>query len=451
MHLTTTPHDTAPTVALLTWGNLIEDFLEPNGLTIERFREGFTGSWIFAWARSLAVAGVRSEIVCVSRDARSTVHTTHEPTGTPLVILPTTRAYRAVERRMTYPYGRSARQVFGWTTPRPWPRRALAEVVREVAPYLATPPIRLARAARRGRWQAVLCQEYEYPRFDVCVLLGQAMRIPVFATFQGGREQHGRLERFVRRPAIALSAGLIVGPDREVERVRDRYGVPARKLTRTGNPLDTDVWRPRDRAAARRELDLPDDARIVVWHGRVAIEHKGLDLLLDAWRRLTTTNDSDLRLLLVGGGQDDPVVDRLVVEQRLPGVVRVDRHIHDPQVLSRYLSAADVYAFSSRHEGFAVAPLEAMACGLPIVATDVSGVRELLPEGEASGGIVVPINDAAALAAGIDRLLGDVALRHALGARALVRAESAFSIQVVGERLRDVLLGDQHGRWTPEG
>ena len=209
----TAPAGGAPTIGILGWGNVIEDFLEPSGLTLERYCNEFTGSWIFGWARALAYAGVRAEIVCVSRDAMATVRTVHRPTGTPLIIL-------------TNPYGRSAREVFRWKTEPSWPRKALAEIARELAPYAATPPLRLARAVRRGRWQAVLCQEYEYPRFDVCVVLGRVLRTPVFACFQGGRHQHGRLERALRRPATALSRGLVVGPDQEAARVRARYAYP---------------------------------------------------------------------------------------------------------------------------------------------------------------------------------------------------------------------------------
>ena len=68
----------------------------------------------------------------------------------------------------------------------------------------------------------------------------------------------------------------------------------------------------------------------------------------------------------------------------------VEEWVLDRARIRTFLSAADVYAFPSRHEGFAVAPLEAMACGLPIVAADAPGVPDLLACGEACGGIMVP-------------------------------------------------------------
>ena len=105
----------------------------------------------------------------------------------------------------------------------------------------------------------------------------------------------------------------------------------------------------------------------------------------------------------------------------------------------------------SRHEGFPVAPIEAMACGLPVVAADVAGVREILPDGEASGGIVVPAGDAGALGPALTRLLDDEALRARLAGAALARARDAFSLEAVGTRLREVILGDGDGGGGGDG
>jgi starch synthase len=118
-----------------------------------------------------------------------------------------------------------------------------------------------------------------------------------------------------------------------------------------------------------------------------------------------------------------------------PGAVRwEDCWVRDRDVIRRYLSAADISVLSSRREGFPVAVVEAMACGLPVVATDVSGVIDAL--GDEPAGIVVPREDAAALAKALGRLLDDEPLRRQLGGRARRRVETEFSFQTVGCRLR---------------
>src|SRR5207249_1362666 len=122
-----------------------------------------------------------------------------------------------------------------------------------------------------------------------------------------------------------------------------------------------------DHETGRVRLGLPPTARVVVWHGRLHVWKKGLDVLLDAWE-LVRERVEDARLVLVGDGPDAGVVAERAKDR--PGVVLVDRLVHDVGELRGYLTAGDVYVFPSRHEGFAVAPIEAMSCGLPIVAAD---------------------------------------------------------------------------------
>jgi glycosyltransferase involved in cell wall biosynthesis len=119
----------------------------------------------------------------------------------------------------------------------------------------------------------------------------------------------------------------------------------------------------------------------------------------------------------------------------------VDRFVMDRDELWQYLAAADVSALPSRREGFAIATLEAMACGLPVVAAEVNGIAEIMEGGEESGGVVVPSGDAAALAGGLGRVLDDEQLGRELGARARRRVQEQFSLEVVGGQLRQFITG----------
>jgi starch synthase len=167
------------------------------------------------------------------------------------------------------------------------------------------------------------------------------------------------------------------------------------------------------------------------------MRRKGLDVLLDAWE-LVRKERQDLLLLLVGTGRNTGELRRRADQD--PSIRWIDRFVLDREELWRYLSAADVYTLPSRHEGFAVAPIEAMACGLPVVATDASGVPDLLGSGDEGGGVIVPREAPAALASALLRLLGDPRWAHELGARARRRAEQRFSLEVVGGSLRDFMF-----------
>ena len=286
--------------------------------------------------------------------------------------------------------------------------RQWRRVARHVVPYLATPVTVLAREIRRADCGAILCQEYESPRFDAAVVVGGLLRIPVFATFQGGNWQRSAVERRVRPLTLRRCAGLIIGSSTEAARVQERYGTPPEKISRTFNSLDLQQWRPGSRQDARRALEIPETTRVAIWHGRIDIRTKGLDVLLEAWQSICSSRpEQDLLLVLVGSGAGADALDE---EIRRTGVSRlrwIREYVMDRARIRQFLNAADVYVFPSRREGFPVAPLEAMACGLPVVAASVAGIVDIFDRGEECGGVVVPSGDAVSLAGNLGRLLDD--------------------------------------------
>ena len=435
------PTTQQPTIALLPWGNVLEDFLDTIGVSLETFCKEFIGSWIFGYVQALQQAGVRTVVICISARVAVPSRFTHAPTGATVWVLPVPRIYRLLRRKILNPYGRTVREVFGDIRPSRVLLLPFLAVVKGLVLYLTTPLRLIAHELRREGCKAILCQEYEYPRFDACVLLGRLIGLPVFASFQGGDYQRSRIERYLRPHALRACAGLIIGTQNETERVQARYGAAAAKLARIFNPINLELWKSINRSKARDALAIPLDALVVVWHGRVSIQQKGLDVLLHAWERICRERPGqDLRLLLVGTGKDAERLRQRLEFMHLPGVLWVNEFVNDRKVIRRFLSAGDVYAFPSRHEGFPVSPLEAMACALPVVAADASGVADILEGGEASGGIVVPRDDPDTFALALGRLLDDPVWRSELGKRARRRVEAEFSLEAVGKQLRTFLF-----------
>jgi len=430
-----------PTIALLPWGNVLEDFLDTVGVSLEVFCNEFRGSWMFGYVEALRQVGVRTVVICISARVAVPSRFTHAPTGATVCVLPVPRIYRVLRRKILNPYGRTVRQVFGEIRHSRLLLLPFLAALKEVVLYLTTPLTLVAHELRREGCKAILCQEYEYPRFDECVLLGRLMGLPVFATFQGGDYQRSHIERYLRPHALRACAGLIIGTQNETERVQARYGAAPAKLARIFNPINLELWKSINRSKARDALAIPLDARVVVWHGRVSIQQKGLDVLLHAWERICRERPGqDMRLLLVGTGKDAERLRQRLEFMHLPGVLWVNEFVNDRKVIRRFLSAGDVYAFPSRHEGFPVSPLEAMACALPVVAADASGVADILEGGEASGGIVVPRDDPDTFALALGRLLDDPVWRSELGKRARRRVEAEFSLEAVGKQLRTFLF-----------
>jgi glycosyltransferase involved in cell wall biosynthesis len=256
------PPDDAPSpvLAIVPWGLILEDFLAPNELTLDDFCDEFTGSWMFGYVDALHAMGIRSVIVCVSSGVDVVTRRVHRPTGADICLLPVPRVYRFLRRGMRSAHGRTVTAVFRgphWGHLALWP---LLFAAKELAPFVSMPARTLARELERDGCRVVLCQEYEFPRFDVCVTLGQLKDLAVFGTFQGGDYQRWRLERIVRPLTVRRAAGLIIPSAAEVERVRTRYR--PRAIAQIPNPIDLDTWRPYDRSPVRREFGIPEQARV---------------------------------------------------------------------------------------------------------------------------------------------------------------------------------------------
>ncbi|BAZ13304.1 putative glycosyl transferase [Calothrix sp. NIES-4071] len=437
-----------PTVALLPCCDVFEDFFDTIGLSLETFCNELTGGWMFNYIEALQLAGVRTVLFFVSSRVSETVRLKHQPTGATICVMPSPkiyRAYRAMRRQAVDVSGGTIKAKASDVQAKVSNRRSRLEAIKDgiksLGSYVSTPLGLLIKELRREGCDAILCQDYEYVRFDTCVLLGKLMRLPVFATFQGGERLASIVEYPSRWLAMRLSTGLIIATQTEIQRVRANYSVAPAKIARIFNPMNVMTWRAINRDKTRAALGIPTDATVVVYHGRMEIWLKGLDILLEAWNQICRERPGkELRLLLVGTGSDANELQQQITNMQLQGVVWVNEYVRSRTAIQQYLSAADVYTLPSRKEGFPVAPIEAMACGLPVVATDAPGVPDILEKGEESGGIVVPRNDVAALALALGRVLDDSSMRHQLGKAARCRAEECFSLEAIGKQLRDFLL-----------
>jgi glycosyltransferase involved in cell wall biosynthesis len=235
-----------------------------------------------------------------------------------------------------------------------------------------------------------------------------------------------------------------VGAD-EAEEGR-RAGLEGRiRVIRNG--VDLARFRPPDlgvRAAKRAELGIPADAPVVVCIGRRA-RQKGQDVLVAAWRAVHRACP-DAVLVLVGDVQDP---DRRCSRSDQLGI-RVEGAADD---VRPWYAVADVVAVPSRWEGLSLTVIEAMACGCPVVASDVAGVRETLRDGAAPplGGALVPPEDPAALAHALLARLRDPARRRREGCAARRRAEG-FDVRSTNDALADLtveLAGVEAVRRTP--
>jgi glycosyltransferase involved in cell wall biosynthesis len=198
--------------------------------------------------------------------------------------------------------------------------------------------------------------------------------------------------------------------------------VPRRKLHVVCNGIDTDRFRDHgEGATVRAALGIPPGAPVIGTVGRL-VEIKRQDLLIAAFRRVRD-RVADAHLLLVCDG---PWMGRL--REQVAGLGLADR-VHFAGYQGQpapYLQAMDLFALTSRSEGMPLSVLEAWAAGMPVVATRVGGLPELIEDGRT--GLLVEFGDEAALVDALAGLIADRPAARRLGEAGRDRVESRFSL-----------------------
>jgi glycosyltransferase involved in cell wall biosynthesis len=143
-----------------------------------------------------------------------------------------------------------------------------------------------------------------------------------------------------------------------------------------------------------------------------------------------------VQLVLAGDGILRPQLEQLAQECGIRERITFLGNVEREDLLRLYREAA-VFTFSTRGEGSPLALLEAMSCGLPVVASDVPGVREILATGEC--GLLVPPDQPAEMARAIERILGDAELARRMGANARQYVEANHSVARMATRYKEVL------------
>lgn len=231
---------------------------------------------------------------------------------------------------------------------------------------------------------------------------------------------------FATRLSVRRAARVLVVSEHTRREVVGMLGVPPEKVVVTPNAV-RDHFRPPERAALeafRAQKGLPE--RFVLYVGTLE-PRKNLTTLLEAYATVARSHDAPL---IVGGGKGwlyDAVfkrVEELGLRERVQFVGYVEE-----EELPLWYAAANVFVFPSIYEGFGMPPLEAMACGTPVIASNSSS----LPEVVGDAGITVPPHDPAGFAEAIDRVLSDAELRQELRERGLAQARR-FSWRTTAER-----------------
>jgi len=351
---------------------------------------------------------------------------------------------------------RAAVQILNGLDPNQWDR-SMFLFARE-GPYLAEvdPAIAIESAdtpSRWGRWQALRSfVARERPEivmaflsyFSVLSAVRAAntgakvvfnLQTPMSAfltdaDYQWRRRWHKAAFSAVTRAGYA-AADLIVATSQGVAHdLTGRFGVNPDQIRVLANPVDLDRVRAATVEPIAANVFPAGEAPLIIAAGRLA-DAKNYPLMIDAFAALRQAMPA--RLCILGQGELEASLRRLIVERRLEDSISLGGFQANPW---KYIARADVFLLTSRYEGFGNVLIEAMACGVPVIATASPGTRDIVTDGV--DGVLVEAHTAGAVAGALSRVLGDASYLQRLRVGAARSAEQ-FGLSTAVARYAAVL------------
>lgn len=248
-------------------------------------------------------------------------------------------------------------------------------------------------------------------------VLGRLAGVSIIISSEQTMGQEGRIRRLLNRLTAPLTDRVICVAQKVADFVQAQVGIPSDKLVVIPNGVDVQIFVP---SAMTKPADW--QPRIIGNVGRLE-PVKGTRFLLEAFAQVAD-QFPDRRVWLVGDGTERQ---NLEMQTKQLGVTDQIQFLGTRKDVSELLPQMDIFVLPSHWEGMPIAVLEAMAAGLPVVATAVGGTTEVVVPGET--GLLVPPADPTALAQAMVTLLTDPALCHRFGLAGRKRVEQQFSIE----------------------
>jgi D-inositol-3-phosphate glycosyltransferase len=281
----------------------------------------------------------------------------------------------------------------------------------------------------------------------------RTLNIPVVTTFHAlgrvrrihqGNDDGFPDGRFAIEDDLVRHSDAIVAecPQDEIDLI-ELYDADPERIEIVPCGFDVDELKPVAKREARATLGWPQNGFIVLQLGRL-VQRKGIDNVIRGIGALNRDYGVNARLYIVGGNSDAPNEIATPEIARLRGIAAHEQVASQTTFVGRrgrahlslFYSAADVFVTTPWYEPFGITPVEAMACGTPVIGADVGGIRYSVRNGET--GWLVPPRDPVALAARLAQLHADPARARQMGEAGLARAHAQFTWQGVAQALEDV-------------
>lgn len=305
------------------------------------------------------------------------------------------------------------------------------------ASYLAPLSWRFLRVIWRERPDVIFVQDYSTGRFDLLQVLARALGARFVAYHAGGRPET-YVGRLARQWTLPRADALIVSNLRELEMLVLRFGVPRDRLRTVLTPIDIEVFGPRDRVKACGSLGLFPSRRYILFVGRLDDRVKRVSTLMRAFEKLSH-QFLDVDLIIIGDGNDANYLSARAADVR-DGRCQFRGWVDLKEELCAYYCSAEFLVLPSISEGFPTVVGEAIACGTPVVGSDVGGISQLVIPGVT--GWLFPPGDEGALQEVLANALEHPGLLKGMRLNARNIAQERLAPDVVASQLRECLLGE---------
>ena len=286
----------------------------------------------------------------------------------------------------------------------------------------------------------------DVPANLVVAAVSYLRRAPVVLTSQlGSRDLYDPKTHRLLRWTDRVTDLVVVNSDYQRQQLIAGEGVPAERIRICYNGVDRRDFHPPHDLATRREALPPAfrSASLVIGAIAALRPEKDLGILIEAFAKVRHLGEG-MRLVIVGDGPMLAPWKTLAEQRNLKDICHFEPATAN---VRQWFQALDIFVLCSTSESFSNSLLEAMACGCCPVATRVGGLPEMVTDGE--NGLLVESGNAADLAAKLERVITEKALRETLGAKAAELAHGKFSVQAFARNMEQIYL-EQFRRARPD-
>ncbi len=287
----------------------------------------------------------------------------------------------------------------------------------------------------------------------VASLIKNILSIPYIITFHAlgrirrlyqGKDDGFPDERFTIEEQVAREADMIIAEcPQDMEDLIIHYMADPDKVRVVPCGFDKTEFFPMDKYRSKLKLGIDPSEFVILQLGRL-VKRKGIDNVVLGVKELLKIKDGPVKLLIVGGESDEPDPSKTPEIGRLMDLAKkenIDSMVSfagrkERVVLKHYYNAADVFVTTPWYEPFGITPLESMACGTPVIGSNVGGIKFSVKHGET--GFLVPPNDPELLGKRLHDLLTDKTLMRRFCLNSVRRVNTLFTWERVGRMVSEI-------------